>query len=301
MFLSREIAQYVEYLKAKGFTKRSQEAYWCGARRFQSYLQNEGMGRFDQINRELILNYQMCLMNQKPTLSLNTQRLALTILKHFMTYLVRKNYLLFNPATELEIPRKRERLPQGIMSLREVKRLLKQPDVKDRLGLRNKAIMEVLYACGLRSQELRNLKLNDIDLKERILRIIGGKGEKDRIVPLGKTASKYLEEYLHKSRPTLIKGQEEQTVFMGYKKSPLARNTVSEIVGYYVKKAKLKKHVTPHSLRHTCATHMLKNRASLRHIQVLLGHKSLETTQKYTQVEISDLKRAHQKYHPREQ
>ena len=110
----------------------------------------------------------------------------------------------------------------------------------------------------------------------------------------------YLENYIQNSRPTLMNSEEQQILFLGYKKTPLARNTISKIVRRYVKQAGLKKHITPHSLRHSCATHMLKNKASLRHIQELLGHKSLETTQKYTHVEISDLKRAHAKYHPLE-
>ena len=126
----------------------------------------------------------------------------------------------------------------------------------------------------------------------------GGKGGKDRIVPLSPRACEYLGEYIQKVRPTLVKDREEQIVFLGIRKMSLSRNMVSSIVVDYAKKSGLKKHITPHSFRHSCATHMLKNRASLRHIQVLLGHKSLETTQKYVRIEITDLKRAHQKYHP---
>ena len=298
MFLNREIRQYVEYLKCLGYTVRSLETYDYGAKAFQQYLQGEEIQSLDEINRKVIMDYQMYLMNRQPGIAINTQCVQLSILKNFMKYFVKAGKLLFNPASELELPKQRSKLPQGIMSVKEVKKILKQPNVNERLGLRDRAMLEVLYATAIRNQELRNLKLNDLNLKERTLHVVGGKGGKDRIVPLSPRACEYLGEYIQKVRPTLVKDREEQIVFLGIRKMSLSRNMVSSIVVDYAKKSGLKKHITPHSFRHSCATHMLKNRASLRHIQVLLGHKSLETTQKYVRIEITDLKRAHQKYHP---
>jgi len=217
-----------------------------------------------------------------------------------MSFLVRANKIMNNPASELQNPRVRHRLPQGIMSVKEIKKLLNQPDIKKPQGLRDRAMLEVLYATGMRNQELRQLKLNDIDLKEHVVRIVDGKGGKDRILPLGKIACEYLDKYIQEARPIFLKNNNESTLFLSTKKASLRRNTLSRLVSQYAKEAGIKKAVSAHSLRHTCATHMLKNRANLRHIQALLGHKNLNTTQRYTKVEISDLKRAHNKYHPRE-
>lgn len=300
MFLSREIAKYTEYLKVRGYTKRTIESYQGGLKVFQCYFKNSELENFTDINRDVVMKYQMYLMNKQPSIALNTQRGYLLCLKHFMRYLVKQGLMLFNPANELELPRRKKSLPRGIMSVKEVKKLLKQPDTKTPLGLRDKTIIEVLYATAIRNQEIRQLKIGDIDLKERTLRVNDGKGRKDRIVPLGKTACICLEEYLKNSRPILCKDIQEQTVFVSYTGKPLDRGNISRVVRVHAKQAQFKKHITPHSLRHSCATHMLKNKASLRHIQTLLGHKSLEATQRYTRIEISDLKRAHQKYHPRE-
>jgi integrase/recombinase XerD len=219
--------------------------------------------------------------------------------KNFLKYLVKAEKMLFNPAEELELPRERHRLP-CVLSVREIKKLLNQPDTSDRRGLRDRAILEVLYSTGIRNQELRQLRVNDVELKECALRIVGGKGNKERLVPLGRTARAYVEEYIRTIRPAFMKTEAEQILFLGKKKQGLARGTVSKIVRIYAKQAGLKGRITAHGLRHSCATHMLKNRASLRHIQELLGHKTMETTQRYTQVEIGDLKRAHAKYHPLE-
>jgi len=299
MFLIRETAQYVEYLKSRGFTKRSIETYAKRVKFFGGYLERKRIDHINEIDRQEVLEYQMYLMNKKPEISLNTQQGYLVILKSFMGYLVKSNKMLSNPAGDVELPRQKRSLPRGIMTVKEVRKLLKQPDVEDKYGLRDRAILEVLYSTGIRNQEIRELKVRDVDFKEQTMRIIDGKGRKDRIVPIGKASSEYLRQYIQKSRPLFLKNKEEQALFVGAKQRSLARATLSGIVRQYVKKAKIKKQVTAHSLRHSCATHMLRNRASLRHIQVLLGHKSLETTQKYMQVEIGDLKRAHRKYHPR--
>ena len=300
MFLTREIAQYVEYLKARGYSSETVKSYRHNLKIFEKYLKEGEFTELNEINREVVFRYQMYLTNHQPVISLFMQRSCLLVVKSFTRYLVKAGRMLFNPASEIELPRLRKKLPKGILSVKEVKRLLKQPDVKTVLGIRDRAILEVLYSGGMRNKELRGLKINDVDLKEGTLRIDDGKGGKDRIIPLGKKAGEYLEQYLQTARGKLTGHSGDQIVFMGRKKRGLSSEAVSDMVGKYARQAGFKNPVTPHTLRHTCATHMLKNRAGLRHIQVLLGHKCLETTQKYTQVEISDLKRVHAKYHPRE-
>ncbi len=299
MFLTREIAKYKEYLKAGGYAQETITGYRYNLKRFEVYVESMGLKAVSEINREVIFKYPLYLTGYQPMLSINVRIRSIVVLKSFMKYLLKSNQLMANFAADLEIPKQRQVLPKGIMSVKEVMKLLKQPDIKTQRGLRDRSILEVLYGCGLRNKELRSLTINDINFQENILYVNNGKGGKDRVIPFGKAASRYLEAYLQESRPMFLGGESEQALFMSYTKNPLSSEALNDIVKKYVKQAGIKKKVTPHSIRHTFATHMLKRRASIRHIQVLLGHKSLDTTQKYTQVEISDLKRAYQKYHPR--
>ena len=186
------------------------------------------------------------------------------------------------------------------MSKKEILKILNQPDPDNVLGLRDKAILELLYSTGIRNQELRNLCIYDIDIANNYLRVTRGKGKKDRVIPLGEIAATYVEEYLNHSRPKLLNKKETNILFLTKHGRAMKNNGLIETIKKYAVKAKLEKHITPHSFRHTCATHLLKNNASLRHIQELLGHASIESTQIYTRVDISDLKRAHKRYHPRE-
>ena len=299
MFLSRELVKYGEYLKARGYAQETIKGYGHNLKRFRAYVQSIGLKGINEINREVIFNYQLYLSSHQPMLTINVRTRCIVALKSFMRYLVKSHQVMVNFAADVEIPKQKKLLPKGIMSFKEVKRLLKQPDTNTRLGKRDRAILELLYACGLRNKELRSLKINDVNFEENIVYVNDGKGGKDRIVPFGKVAYRYLEQYIQKSRPTFLLDSAEQILFMGYGKRPISAEAVSDLVKKYVKQSGIRKKVTPHSIRHTFATHMLKRRASLRHIQILLGHKSLQTTQKYTHVEISDLKRAYQKYHPR--
>jgi integrase/recombinase XerD len=158
----------------------------------------------------------------------------------------------------------------------------------------------VLYASGIRSQELLRLTLDDANLSEEVLRINGGKGAKDRVVPLSTMAVRMLETYIKGVRSELLHGEKTDLLFTSWRGRPLHRYNLGKIVAVHARRAGLTKRVTPHVWRHTCATHMLKNNANLRYVQELLGHRSLATTEKYLRVTISDLKEAHRKFHPRE-
>ena len=237
---------------------------------------------------------------QEEPRSLQTQRGRLVALRSFFRYLVKSSQILYDPATELELPKTRKNIPRDIMSKKEILKILNQPDPDNVLGLRDKAILELLYSTGIRNQELRNLCIYDIDIANNYLRVTRGKGKKDRVIPLGEIAATYVEEYLNHSRPKLLNKEETNILFLTKHGRTMKNNGLIETIKKYAAKAKLEKHITPHSFRHTCATHLLKNNASLRHIQELLGHASIESTQIYTRVDISDLKRAHKRYHPRE-
>ncbi len=166
-------------------------------------------------------------------------------------------------------------------------------------GLR--AILEVFYATGIRKEELRNLSLADLNLEEGLLRITLGKGAKDRVVPLGSIAVSALKAYLIEARPVLLKTGQTDRLFISYRGQPLDSHTLGALVKKHAQLAQIKKIVTPHVWRHSCATHLIQNHASLRHVQDLLGHSSLSTTERYLRLTITDLKEAHAKFHPREQ
>jgi len=294
------IAKFKEYMRSKGFSPRTIKDYPSQLNFFIRYLESCNIMQLNQITKEVILNYQMSLLTQDKPISLETQYARLVVVKSFFRYLVKTNQILYDPASDLELPKRKKNLPRDIMTKKEVFRLLNQPNPDTPLGLRDKAILELLYSTGIRNQELRQLNVYDVDTTNNDARINQGKGKKDRIVPLGEIAASYIEEYIKYARGKLLNNKETNILFISKNGLPINHSNLIWIIKKYVKHAKIKKHITPHSLRHTCATHLLKNKASLRHIQKLLGHASIETTQIYTQLELSDLKKAHKMYHPRE-
>ena len=220
--------------------------------------------------------------------------------KSFFRYLAKTNQVLYDPTADIELPKRKKNIPKDIMTKKEIMKILAQPNPDTAVGLRDKAILELLYSTGIRNQEIRQLTVYDADTTNNDVRINQGKGKKDRVVPLGEIAGNYIDEYINHSRPKLLNNQDTNILFITLNGKAINHTNLIWMVRKYAKKAKIEKHITPHSFRHTCATHLLKNRASLRHIQELLGHSSIETTQIYTRVDITDLKRAHKKYHTRE-
>lgn len=186
-----------------------------------------------------------------------------------------------------------------ILTTREAKRVIEAPDTRTPEGLRDRAILETLYATGIRVSELGNLTPYDVDTEERVLKVVLGKGRKDRNVPLTRAAAEAIEAYLLKARPQLQGPRKVRFLFLQARGGKLDRATTARIVACRTSDAGVKKHVTPHTFRHTVATHLLKGRADIRHIQALLGHASLATTQRYTRVEVSDLRRVVERAHPR--
>lgn len=180
-----------------------------------------------------------------------------------------------------------------------MRKLLQTPDTQSLLGQRDRCLMELLYSSGLRNKELRTLKLTDLNLEEGVLQVVDGKGHKDRYVPVGRVACRHLAHYLAQIRPQLLGKGTADTVFLTLRGKPMGKLAVIEAVERYVRLAGIKKTITPHSFRHTCATHLLQNKANLRHIQEILGHVSLQSTQIYTAVTIQELKEAHAACHPR--
>jgi integrase/recombinase XerD len=197
----------------------------------------------------------------------------------------------------MESPRLWKVLP-GTLTLKEVDRLLDAPDLKKRLGLRDKAILETLYGTGLRVSEFTGLTLDAIHFDAGYVRCMG-KGRKERVVPLGRQAAHWLTRYIEESRPALCAGDHENTVFLSCRKRPFSRKGIWKMIKKYARQAGIMKNVTPHTLRHSFASHLLANEAPLRIIQEMLGHADISTTQIYTHVDAGRLKNVHAQFHPR--
>jgi len=235
---------------------------------------------------------------QKIGLSKTSAARYYSSLKGFFTYLHVNKYITKNPIERVPAPKLSKTLP-GVLSVDEVNRVLSQPDTDDKLGLRDKAILEILYACGIRVSELIGLKISGLLFNEEIIRVFG-KGSKERLIPIGSSAVNWVNEYLKKSRPLLEKKMKsEGYLFLNSRGTKLSRMGVWKIVDRYVKKAGIEKEVHPHTFRHSFATHLLEGGADLRAVQEMLGHSDISTTQIYTHIDRDYIKQVHKQFHPR--
>ena len=235
--------------------------------------------------------------NGKP-LGFSSKSNRIIAVRDFFKWLCRSNYLLSNPASELDLPRPEKRLPEEPFTIQQVETILIQPDLSDPLGVRDRAIMELLYSSGLRRSELVRLQIEDLNFERETLQVRQGKGGKDRVVPVGKRALAWLERYLEEVRPQLEVSYHEHAFFLSSYGEAFNADVLSRKVSAYIKKADIGRSGSCHLFRHTCATHMLEGGADIRFIQQLLGHEKLETTQIYTEVSIKQLQEVHARTHP---
>ena len=303
-------------LEAKGRSPHTVANNLRGVREFIEYLKAEEkkIQELRDVDQALLTRYQSFLFRSPKRLKLTTQLGLLIALRNFFRFLEHENLILRNPAHEMELPRKPRTLPLDTLSEGEMKKLLKAVDLDKQLGLRDRAILELLYSTGIRAGELSKLKCRALDPGSAVLRIRQGKGGRDRVVTVGEVALHYLMLYLQEERPKLLtpsplssppergRGQGEggDTLFLTRKGQAMSGANPTEIVKTCAVRAGIKRPTNAHMIRRSCATHMLKRQAPIRYIQELLGHNSLDTTQRYTRVVISDLKRIHHKTHPRE-
>ncbi len=219
-------------------------------------------------------------------------------IKGFFTYLFLNNYIKENPIEKLSAPKLSKNLP-SVLSVNEVNKILDSPNTEDKIGLRDKAVLELLYACGIRVSELINIKISNLFFEEEIIRVFG-KGSKERLVPIGSSAVKWINEYLLKSRPLLMKkAKSENYVFLNVRGTKLSRMGIWKIVDRYTNEAGITKEVHPHTFRHSFATHLLEGGADLRAVQEMLGHSDISTTQIYTHIDRDYIKQVHKEFHPR--
>jgi integrase/recombinase XerD len=271
-------------------------------RQFIQWCQERGITDPVEVTRPVLERYQRYLFlyrkkNGEP-MSFRSQHSRLVPLRMWFRWMTRRNHLLHNPASELELPRLGQPLPRNILSASEVERILQLCDVADSIGLRDRAVIEVLYSTGIRRGEIVALKLYDLSLDRGVLLVRQGKGKKDRYVPIGERAIAWLEKYIREARPQLAIEPDDMTVFLTAQGEPFSRDHMTSNVKARIDAAKLGKTGACHLFRHTMATLMHENGADIRFIQEILGHVKLETTQIYTHVSIRTLQQVHASTHP---
>ena len=290
------VSEFINYLAVeRGLAQNTLESYGRDLRQFQAYLQESKIDFMKDLNRSTILTYLNSLQTNGKATSTISRNLA--AIKSFYQYLVRERYLEKDPAAHLESPKLEKKLPK-VLSVHEVEELLKQPNALLPAGLRDKAMLELLYATGIRVSELISLNISDVNLDMGYIKCYG-KGSKERIVPLGSIAAKCAQDYLNKGRPKLVRTYEEAALFINHHGNRLTRQGFWKIIKKYSQEANIIKDITPHTLRHSFATHLLENGADLRSVQEMLGHADISTTQIYTHVTRNHLKEVYDKTHPR--
>lgn len=290
------IASFISYLSVeRGLAANTLESYERDLRQFNGFLRAQKVDGTPHVGRAEVMSYLLQLQKEGRSPATIARRLA--ALKSFYQYLVQENIVSGDPTAELESPKQHKRLPR-VLTIKEVETLLKQPDVSTPAGWRDKAMLELLYATGLRVSELVSLRLNQINMTSGFVRCIG-KGNRERIVPIGSVALLAMAGYLEKARPKLLRHHSQEYLFLNQHGKPMTRQGFWKIIKKYASQAGITKRITPHVLRHSFATHLLENGADLRSVQEMLGHADISTTQIYTQVTRGHLKDVYSKTHPR--
>lgn len=289
------IKEFLDYLTVeRGLSKNTILSYGDDLRKFVNYLESKAISNLDAVKRRHITDFMLHLKDSG--LSSNSIARSLVAIKVFYRFLVRERLLKTDVAGMLDSPKLIRPLPV-FLTLPEVDRLLKSPDSRDWIGIRDRAVLELLYATGLRVSELSGLLLNNVNFDIGFVKC-SGKGGKERVVPLGRTASSFIKKYLEKVRPKLVKKGDDH-LFLSRLGRCISRQTFWKIIKKYARWAGIKKEIKPHSLRHSFATHLLERGADLRSVQEMLGHSNISTTQLYTHINKERLKGIHKKYHPR--
>jgi len=288
--------QFLHYLIVeKGLSKNTIEAYSHGLTRFLSHLREKGVQEIREVGKFHIRGFLLVLRRK----NLNTKSIVrnLVAIRTFFRFLIQEGVLESNPVEELESPKVAKTIPE-ILTLKEIEQILEQPDLQTPLGTRDRAMVEMLYATGMRVSELTQLPIHQVNLEGGYV-LLFGKGSKERIVPLGSEAMKWVTVYLKTARGLLSKGKENPSLFINRSGKGMSRQGFWKNLKDYARRAGLRKRITPHLLRHSFASHLLERGADLRSVQMMLGHADISTTQIYTHVTGERLKKVHKQYHPR--
>jgi integrase/recombinase XerD len=288
------LEQYIDSLwLEKGLSQNTLDSYHRDLNAFSVWLKDRDLTRVQRSDFPGYLSHRM-----SRGISARSTARALSCLRGFYQYLLRENKISVDPTLQLENPKLSPLLPDSLTE-REVEALLAAPDVTSAIGFRDRAMLEVLYACGLRVSELVHLTLTDVNLRQGVVRVMG-KGSKERLVPLGEEAISWLDQYIKEMRPDLLKNNlSEDVMFPSSHGKTMTRQTFWHRIKAHAEKAGIRRKISPHTLRHAFATHLVNHGADLRVVQLLLGHSDLSTTQIYTHIAKQRMKSLHETHHPR--
>jgi integrase/recombinase XerD len=291
------VAEFKQHLKAKGYAAATIASYRKGLSVFGAYLQSRDIDDLRRVSTRIIEDYRSKVMAEP--IAAESKALKLRPVKRLFEHLVKSHKLLLNPCENLVETCRTRRKIGTTLTVDEVKDLLARPNLSLKTGIRDRAILEVFYATAIRLDELISLEIYHVDLADKVIFIRKGKGGRQRVVPLSKTAAAYLKEYLEKIRPYYArKVPRQRRLFINHFGLAMTPGAIRQMMRTCKMAAGIKKPVSPHTLRRSCATHMLAAGADIRYIQKLLGHKELKTTQAYTRVMPVDIKQTHAKTHP---
>lgn len=295
------LLRYNETMLIRNYAKTTLHRRESDIRRFIGWCDERGIEKPQSVTKPILEGYQKYLfyyrqVNGEP-LSSTSRNHYITSVKQFFKWLTQENHLLYNPASELFVPRQSVTLPI-VLTVEEIEQLMQQPDVQTPYGLRDRAMLELLYSTGLRRSELCNLELHDLSLAQQTIYVRNGKGGKDRLLPLGERAAYWIDIYLRKVRSQLLLDINEQSLFLSNYGNAFSDNKLGDKVKRFMKNAGINVPGACHLLRHAMATHMLENGADIRYIQAMLGHSDLMSTQIYTHVSIRKLQEIHTATHP---
>jgi integrase/recombinase XerD len=296
--------KHLEYLRIRNYAESTISRKEQHIRWFIDFMHRAGKEDFNEVTEDFMREYQkhryyyINMYNRRD--GIKNQHEHFIDLRVFFRYLRREGRMHHDPIEGVELPKMPKSLPMLALSDREMRKILKQPDTKTVMGYRDRTILEVLYSTGMRCGELSGLDLEDLNLNEGLVRIRQGKGKKDRMVPIGKEGVRHLETYIKYIRKEYPGQAEAKYLFVSRNHRRLTEQGILNIVKKYAEKAKIEKLVTTHTFRRTCATEMIKRNANPMYVKELLGHTDYRSIQSYCNLSIVDLKKAHQKYHPRE-
>ena len=301
------IADFMESMRLKNMSPSTICSYRDSAVKFIKFIETGKINDLREVTKEALQNYQSYLQKEretKPHFSLETIHVRLRGLKRFFEFLQETHQILYNPTDVIVFPKLGQRLPKDILTRDEVNRILLRPDINTPDGIRDRALLETLYSTGIRLSECAHLEIGDVDYQGGYLRVNQGKGAKDRMAPLGKIASQWLQRYIQEVRPELLKQQPDglanKVLWISHLGKRLSIQLIIILVRNYGQKAGIKKRVTVHTWRRTLATHLLQAGVNPIYIQEILGHERTSSLNRYIKIAAIEIKQTHQKTHPRE-
>jgi integrase/recombinase XerD len=293
---TQEIKRFKRFLQVeKGLSENSVFSYAYDLKKFSAFLEDQNKSIMSATQDDI--QHFLVFEKTKKNNSARTLARSLAAIRQFYSYMTMTTGVVENPSVKIETPQIQKSLPD-FLTIPELERLFSSISEDDIYELRDKSIFELLYSCGLRISEAIDLKFHDIDFENKLIRVMG-KGAKERIVPMGDEAVRLLKRYIERSRPVILGNRSSEFLFISKKGSLLNRKSVWRLIKGYCSRTDIQKNITPHTLRHSFATHLIENGADLRSVQELLGHMDISTTQIYTHLARKEMQKIHTKFHPK--